>query len=538
MKKILLILAVSLSMHNYAKAQSDCQIDTIYRYQFFDGSTTKTPIGRTIYLPGPNTDSEFRPSIYQVFKNGTYVNNRKTEITINSAGITTAYTNYEWDSAALSWFITYNENYTYNSNNLLSEYTNQIKNESGDLVNDEKQVYSYNTVNKQTARLTQKWVNSNWRNISEQLFTYQSDSLLLLDLTQTWDTVSNSWVNSQKTERTFDATGKEITTAVFYWDINSSQWKGNFYYVKAFNQQGFQTLFEELYWDNNANTFAKTARTIYTRNNAGQSTTDTIQSWNSITSEYVTSQIRQYTYNPNGKLIVYRVSFLNGNTGLVNSLFLSNITLDAADRPILIFDQDSSSTAAGTWRPFRKWTYTYDNNGNQLSEQFEFRVNGDTLTKNYRQLSTFTNDKLLTRSRDNWNISLGDWIPSSIDLNEYNSDGFRTAYEGKSGWNASGNYFTNHTRSEYKCGLVSIGINKLLPKKLEIAVYPNPCNNLLNIQTSSAVNTVMIFDLQGQLKMTGTPLNNQIDLSGLANGMYIVQVTTASGSAHRTIVKQ
>jgi hypothetical protein len=538
MKKILLILAVSLIMHNYAKAQSDCQIDTIYRYQFFDGSTTKTPTGRTIYLPGPNTDLEFRPAIYQVFKNGTYVNSEKTEITYNSADKLTAYTDYEWDTVALSWVITYKENYTYNANNLLSEFTNQIKNQSGVLVNDEKLIYSYNTINKQTAYVTQKWVNGNWRNTRQQQFTYQSDSLLVLDLTQTWDTVSNSWVNSQKTERTFDATGKEITTAVFNWDINSSQWKGNFYYVKAFNQQGFQILFEELYWDNNANTFAKAARTIYVRNNDGLSTTDTIQSWNSITSEYVTSQIRHYTYNANGKLIVYRVLFLNGNTGLVNSLFLSNITLDAADRPLLIFDQDSSSTAAGSWRPFRKWTYNYDNNGNQLSELFEYRMNGDTLTKNYRQQNTYANNKPLTGSRDNWNISLGDWTPVSRDLNEYNSDGFRTAYEGKSGWNASGNYFNNHVRNEYKCGLVSIGLDKVFAKQVEVTIYPNPCNNLLNIQTSSAVNTVMIFDLQGQLKMTSTPLNNQIDLSGLANGMYIVQVTTASGSAHRTIVKQ
>lgn len=57
---------------------------------------------------------------------------------------------------------------------------------------------------------------------------------------------------------------------------------------------------------------------------------------------------------------------------------------------------------------------------------------------------------------------------------------------------------------------------------LEVALYPNPVNDLLNIETALELQSVEIYNLQGQKVKSSN--QNQINVSDLAAGIYMVRI--------------
>ena len=78
------------------------------------------------------------------------------------------------------------------------------------------------------------------------------------------------------------------------------------------------------------------------------------------------------------------------------------------------------------------------------------------------------------------------------------------------------------------------GINDI--KNSNIKIYPNPTNNIFNIEglTKNENNTIQIFDVQGKLVITKT-INEKgmIDLSELNKGVYVIKI----GDVVQRIVK-
>ena len=74
-----------------------------------------------------------------------------------------------------------------------------------------------------------------------------------------------------------------------------------------------------------------------------------------------------------------------------------------------------------------------------------------------------------------------------------------------------------------------------------IQVYPNPAQSTLYIISSEAVEQVSVYDISGKTvgaySIRPNP-NPSIDISGLANGIYLVKVKTAAGETVKKIVKQ
>ena len=78
------------------------------------------------------------------------------------------------------------------------------------------------------------------------------------------------------------------------------------------------------------------------------------------------------------------------------------------------------------------------------------------------------------------------------------------------------------------------GINDI--RNSNIKIYPNPTNNIFNIEglTKNENNTIQIFDVQGKLVITKT-INEKgmIDLSELNKGVYVIKI----GDVVQRIVK-
>jgi len=86
-----------------------------------------------------------------------------------------------------------------------------------------------------------------------------------------------------------------------------------------------------------------------------------------------------------------------------------------------------------------------------------------------------------------------------------------------------------------------VSIENMQGKSNEIILYPNPAQHTLYIESSEAVEQVSVYDISGRTvgaySIHPNP-NPSIDISGLANGIYLVKVKTAQGETVKKIVKQ
>ena len=88
---------------------------------------------------------------------------------------------------------------------------------------------------------------------------------------------------------------------------------------------------------------------------------------------------------------------------------------------------------------------------------------------------------------------------------------------------------------------VSDGVEEqIIPETEKILLYPNPVLNTLNIASNVKIKVVRIFTLTGSLVQNNLDNtdNLSLDLSGLAKGIYIVEVVTDNGSSVNKIIKQ
>ena len=74
-----------------------------------------------------------------------------------------------------------------------------------------------------------------------------------------------------------------------------------------------------------------------------------------------------------------------------------------------------------------------------------------------------------------------------------------------------------------------------------ISLYPNPTNGLLHIESTESIEYVTVYDKLGKLVFEQKALNNEsadVDLSGVATGVYTIHVATSGGTTIENIVIQ
>lgn len=73
-----------------------------------------------------------------------------------------------------------------------------------------------------------------------------------------------------------------------------------------------------------------------------------------------------------------------------------------------------------------------------------------------------------------------------------------------------------------------------------ILVYPNPTTNILHVETNNTITSIEVYNLLGQELISSTPntLKEEINMSELNTGMYLVKVTIGEQTATYKVVKQ
>lgn len=74
----------------------------------------------------------------------------------------------------------------------------------------------------------------------------------------------------------------------------------------------------------------------------------------------------------------------------------------------------------------------------------------------------------------------------------------------------------------------------------QVLIYPNPVSSIINVDLGDSIaSKVILFDMNGRVMQTENIVNSSgIEISNLANGMYLMQITTDKGVVSKKIVKK
>ena len=70
----------------------------------------------------------------------------------------------------------------------------------------------------------------------------------------------------------------------------------------------------------------------------------------------------------------------------------------------------------------------------------------------------------------------------------------------------------------------------------DLRIYPNPANNQLFVQSEEAISQIRILNVEGRIMQTAQ--TSVLDISGLAKGIYFIQIETSKGKYTQKFIKQ
>lgn len=119
-----------------------------------------------------------------------------------------------------------------------------------------------------------------------------------------------------------------------------------------------------------------------------------------------------------------------------------------------------------------------------------------------------------------------DFETQVVDLAAYANQTIRVAIKAESEADKYWIVFSNFTVYAAGTGIQEVANNSTV-------VYPNPANNVINVNSTSNINSVEVYTIAGQKVANYTANGTQaaISVSNLSNGMYLMKINTENGAS-------
>lgn len=123
-------------------------------------------------------------------------------------------------------------------------------------------------------------------------------------------------------------------------------------------------------------------------------------------------------------------------------------------------------------------------------------------------------------------IASGDWEERTVNLNNYAGQTIYIAFVH--------NNCTDIFRMKIDDISVTPGVG-INDNDNNVNLYPNPANNVINVNAASNINTIEVFNMMGQrvAVIDANDTNVQINTTALSNGMYLMRITTENGVSNQ-----
>ncbi len=393
--------------------------------------------------------------------------------------------------------------YTYNKLGLKTSEMKLIWNKKdNDLVKNNYNIYSYNDDCQLERKVEQYWDSDNnkWINSYQDEFEYVANNLVR-ESNSVWNLENNMFEKNSQTLYVYDKYNSIIKMTYYLWDLSAEEWTEKYYYNYAYS------------YDANFNILLQ----IIT------------SSLGSDTSMY------QYAYDSNGYKISEKFAYTSCSGEWFNYdsiTYLYDAHYNLIKRETKIWNDDSAAYIHPSWDG--RATYTYDDNNNRISyvrEIYNYHLQEWQFDSWKPKLEwTYENDNAVHVRVHVWDSNSQTWLPSTTEEVDVYYNNMQSSFEA----NVIGcNYFISYVCVE----TVDIIKNK---NTLEIQLYPNPSDNQVCIKGVMADSRLFIYDYTGKfLQSISIDTNTKlIDISSLANGMYLFVITNSLQKMAKKILKQ
>ncbi|WP_432410891.1 T9SS type A sorting domain-containing protein [Rasiella sp. SM2506] len=90
---------------------------------------------------------------------------------------------------------------------------------------------------------------------------------------------------------------------------------------------------------------------------------------------------------------------------------------------------------------------------------------------------------------------------------------------------------------KYTINLETLAVNSEMLEENKIMLYPNPATTSFSVNSAHNIESILIYNMAGQEIKNLKGISTNINISELANGMYVVKVQTSEGIISKSLIK-
>ena len=473
-------------------------------------------------------------------------------------------------------------------------------------------------------------LNSSDEFISKTIYKYNiNDNLILLEY-YNWNNIEEEWTYYQKTDYVYNSNGHVMI--VSRWDSNNKLWRYSNKVVKEYNSNGDQTLYEHYHWTDSWVYSSKEETEWDTDNEENKTKIYILYIWDDILEQLQPDYKKEAVFHGNSdeykQEIIYKwsdemwVPFskfeqLHDDDGYDQTManYTWNTTsnhFEGNSKSGYVFNDDKSIKIQTTYQWDSQeldWKFKTEVENGTIRFETEYTKEGETwlpvsrigydgdyvihynlidniFVPNYKEISYYSNDNLISYLRYNWDTENQDWYKSHHINNQwdnltgswkifrkvdqkYDLSGHTTCriqlyrpdssspwdevytYKQERKYNDIGQQLTytlfywieedwddeNPNNSGWQLNKVSnyyysapIPTSTSQMYTVELHTYPNPVINNLTISGTLGREVIQVYDTNGVLIETYMASKNktEIDVSNLNKGIYILNIEGAS----------
>ena len=217
--------------------------------------------------------------------------------------------------------------------------------------------YTYDTNDNTTSQLTQTWDGTQWVNLHQATFTYDANDNMTSQLMQSWETGWANWVNVFLNTYTYDANNNRTSQLLQSWD--GTQWVNLGQGTTIFDANNNMASSLSQTWSDTG--WVNTNQYTYTYNANNNITGYLSQTWDGT--QWVDWLLSTTTYDTTNNLKIELSQTWEG-TQWVN-LIQNTVTYDDSNNVTFSFYQTWIDTG---WVNSHQYIYNYDANNNRTSQ--------------------------------------------------------------------------------------------------------------------------------------------------------------------------
>ncbi len=377
---------------------------------------------------------------------------------------------------------------------------------------------------------TQQWSDTT------SFFGYNESGLRFLYIFRIWDYETNTFSFGDKIKSSI-SDNQVLYDIIYDWNTNSQEWRLAVKYDYSYNTDGSRNNYIISVWDTTIGSWINSKKYIYVYDDNGKTSEYICQKWDTITGDWINSWQNLFFYDTNDYTTrtMYQIwdTVTSSWTNFNQSLYYYN---DNGFKTLYIYQTWDSSDSS--WQNVAQYLYDYD--GDKLIHYYKqvWKIIDSSWQNNYQYFYSYdTSGNMILSKYQTWNTDTDEWENNTQWLYTYDSAGNKTEFTTQY-WNAGTDW--KDLRKEVYYWSQFDAVSSIPDKNVQIKLYPNPTNNLLNIVCENNIDELQILDISGKILIKKYNIDKKITLNiaDLPSNIYLIKLMVNGKETTQKFIKK